>query len=352
MICENCGADVKEGSKFCPRCGKTIISSDEGFDKETENTGESSEIVESIIKSKINYYTSQFELIKNGGKGKINWASFFFGFIHAGYRNVWKEWIAAVKIPLIAEVVLMIAAGISIFVHPVAGMIFYALETVVAIWLLIAQFLFERKFNQVYMKHVQEKAAGKIEKPDPSVGRAILSYVIMMIAYAVVMAILSAVMVAGINYQMQQEFNDYLEESYDEDNTDDINWDTSEESVIGEDWEEPDESSSEESFNAAEYDWEYYYDCQGEETSAGLYIFDQDESGIMFSIGVEDSEGNILVDLRDCTAYWSDNQTAICEDDGMGDMLLLVFNEDGSITLLEETNYTGMSGVYQRTEDY
>ena len=28
MVCENCGTEVKEGSTFCPRCGKTINSSD------------------------------------------------------------------------------------------------------------------------------------------------------------------------------------------------------------------------------------------------------------------------------------------------------------------------------------
>ena len=37
---------------------------------------------------------------------------------------------------------------------------------------------------------------------------------------------------------------------------------------------------------------------------------------------------------------------------GAGVAIITPFNEDGSITLLEETNYTGMSGVYQRTEDY
>ena len=173
MVCENCGTEVKEGSTFCPRCGKTINSSDGVLPNgEVKNEDNTSDLMKAIIKTKINYYMPQFELIKNGNKGRTNWASFFFGFIHAGYRNMWREWISAVKIPLIAELVLMILAGITMFVHPMAGMIFYGLEAVVAIWLMIAQFLFAGKFNRVYMKHVQEKVSCKNEKPDPSIGRS------------------------------------------------------------------------------------------------------------------------------------------------------------------------------------
>lgn len=99
MVCENCGTEVKEGSTFCPRCGKTINSSDGVLPNgELKNEDNTSDLMKVIIKTKINYYMQQFELIKNGNKGRTNWASFFFGFIHAGYRNMWREWISAVKI--------------------------------------------------------------------------------------------------------------------------------------------------------------------------------------------------------------------------------------------------------------
>ena len=353
MVCENCGTEVKEGSTFCPRCGKTINSSDGVLPNgELKNEDNTSDLMKVIIKTKINYYMQQFELIKNGNKGRTNWASFFFGFIHAGYRNMCREWISAVKIPLIAELVLMILAGITMFVHPMAGMIFYGLEAVVAIWLMVAQFLFAGKFNRVYMKHVQEKVSCKNEKPDPSVGRAVLSYVIMMVVYAVVMAILSAAMVAGINYQMQQELKDYTEESVIEEDSNDIDVDSSEDEAYTVESEEPDISSEESAFDATEYDWEGYYECLSENTSAGLYIYGQDESGIMFSLEVDDAEENVLVDLRDCVAYWTDNRTVVYQDDSMNIVFSVAFNEDGTLTVVEEANSLGISGGYQRSEEY
>ena len=88
----------------------------------------------------------------------------------------------------------------------------------------------------------------------------------------------------------------------------------------------------------------------GENTSAGLYIYGQDESGVMFSLEVDDAEENVLVDLRDCVAYWTDNRTVVCQDDSMN--ITFSFNEDGSLTVLEEANSLGISGGYQRSEEY
>lgn len=56
MVCENCGTEVKEGSTFCPRCGKTINSSDGVLPNgEVKNEDNTSDLMKAIIKTKINY---------------------------------------------------------------------------------------------------------------------------------------------------------------------------------------------------------------------------------------------------------------------------------------------------------
>ena len=59
-----------------------------------------------------------------------------------------------------------------------------------------------------------------------------------------------------------------------------------------------------------------------------------------------------MMQKRDCVAYWTDNRTVVCQDDSMNITFSVAFNEDGSLTVLEEANSLGISGGYQRSEEY
>lgn len=219
-------------SKFCPQCGNPCADvQPAGFPKASEPvTGQKTDppakqdpspapgqkngpipgqepgqapgqmadqnaTIAQIVGKNTQYYLSQFHAIKASGKGKINWASFFFTIIHAAYRNVWKEWLKAVYIPLIAEAVCIFAAGISLNIF-LKTFSFGSLMTVLVlfllafaasgIWFFIASLRFSLRFNSVYLKHVEEKMAKNDIRSDISGVRAALTA----LAYSAAVALL------------------------------------------------------------------------------------------------------------------------------------------------------------------
>lgn len=224
-VCLICGAELTEGIKFCPSCGTKIENACTGnienkIDKPIDNMpglGSHVESVQSnvddisngidlikdnertlentekhyeawektseveIIWKKTDYYQKQFDEIRNGKKGKINWASFFLGLFHAGYRNVWKEWLKGPGIPQIVTIVALILGGIATLVSGELDlMVFIAGITGIAqIVGVVLHIRFALRFNQIYEKHVADKINKKDHRPDPSVLRAILVSVIL-----------------------------------------------------------------------------------------------------------------------------------------------------------------------------
>lgn len=118
---------------------------------------------------------------------------------------------------------------------------------------------------------------------------------------------------------MVAELLDTLEQMYGTDDTDTVD--------------EADVRSDESDFYAQDYDWQFYFQRE-DLADAGMTIYLQDASGVTFSIGVNSDEG-ILADLRDCTAYWMSDTTALWEDSNSDYALTLNFQEDGTINVTE-----------------
>ena len=153
MFCTKCGKELPDGSAFCTNCGAKIASefsneqakksdpphpetvsttephrvsktqdgihfsqqqTEEQSAASASNTGSeethSETVMQQIIGKNAEYYLTQFVRMRQGAKSKINWASFFLGIGHASYRNVWREWLKAVRLK---GVVLIIKTMIS-----------------------------------------------------------------------------------------------------------------------------------------------------------------------------------------------------------------------------------------------
>ena len=118
---------------------------------------------------------------------------------------------------------------------------------------------------------------------------------------------------------MVAELLDTLEQMYGTDDTNTVD--------------EADVRSDESDFYAQDYDWQFYFQRE-DLADAGMTIYLQDASGVTFSIGVNSDEG-ILADLRDCTAEWMSDTTALWEDSNSDYALTLNFQEDGTINVTE-----------------
>lgn len=240
MFCTNCGKELPDGSAFCTNCGMKISSdpakgqdytaqapqpeasaaakpyattqaqdeanwkgqqasekSAAAFSSEKKREDDANAITRQIIGKNTEYYLTQFGQMQQGAKSKMNWASFFFSLWHASYRNMWRAWLRAVRLPLIIDFCAWALAGVFLFIQPAAGVILLMVAMVAGIWQIIVQILFAKRFNQCYMKHVEQKLANHDHSPDPSGGRVVVSYLITAGIGAIIASILSAVMLGG-----------------------------------------------------------------------------------------------------------------------------------------------------------
>ena len=221
MFCKNCGKELREGSSFCSNCGTKI----EGILAENEEKKVNGEMMpklerstspkyntasyfddnakkQQIIGKHVNYYLEQFETIQKSGKSKMNWASFFFGFLHSVYRNVWKDWFKAMRFPLIAELAGGLLTVISALFFPKLVIVFYVIVMLVNIWLFITQILFAKRFNQIYMQHVKQKLTKDDQKPDVSIKRVILTYLAIVVLAILVRGIITAVTMKSLSLRI------------------------------------------------------------------------------------------------------------------------------------------------------
>ena len=251
MFCTNCGKEIKDGSAFCTNCGARIAApipkkektveeevvqeqpaavqdrtkfetqTEQPVQDRTENvelsqtqseepepaadpkiseTRETDAIekVRQIIGKRTDYYLTQFGQMQQGAKSKINWASFFFSLWHASYRNMWREWLHAVRLPLIIGICLWVLSGILMFVQPAVGIVLILAALAVGVWQIDAQILFAKRFNGLYMQHVEKKLAQNDCSSDPSGIRVVVAYLISMGISAIVGTILSVAMFGGM----------------------------------------------------------------------------------------------------------------------------------------------------------
>ena len=228
MFCTNCGKELPDGSKFCTNCGAKITPPHQkaateqsmqtqekdtskqpqdqsisfeavnDFDVGTSNRTDETDTVRQIIGKHADYYLSQFAQMRQGANSKMNWASFFFSLCHAGYRNVWREWLRAVRLPLILSLGMQLLGVVLSFIWLIPGNIVACLSTPFTIWFWVASILFSKNFNRIYMEHVERKLSQQDFRPDPSGGRAVLTYLASFGAYSIIAGVLSIALLSGI----------------------------------------------------------------------------------------------------------------------------------------------------------
>lgn len=86
MFCEKCGHKIAEGEVFCSNCGAQVVQQEP--EPPVQEVPVQQPLTEDgmcrqIIGSNSDYYLEQFVDIQAGGKGRINWASFFLTLYHA-----------------------------------------------------------------------------------------------------------------------------------------------------------------------------------------------------------------------------------------------------------------------------
>lgn len=392
MFCTNCGKEIKEGSTFCVCCGSRVggnlsgtaqetavhVSASESgnvenFDSagktESRNQGSFSATgqisgLRQIISKNADYYLEQFDRIHQEGRSKINWASFFFGLLHAGYRGVWREWVKKMAVPLSVEFGCMLLMAVLFFIQPVFAIIFAIAGLAAEIWLIVAQILFSKKFNQVYMQHVEQKLTQDDLSADPSVIRLIIAGLICTVITVLLEMLISAVamggMLGGLMFMGSDDTSDldidwssYMEELA----TDDLN--IQEDLISEESFAEEDEITVVETQEDSESEgdsyalWEDSYQrCYG--PAAYIQLLSVDEDGILFSAAIGVSGYAAYVDMREYHADWTDAYTAVYGE-GVSDYVLqIILNEDGSINVYDTEPYYGglqLAGIYTKESE-
>ena len=203
MFCQKCGKQLVEESRFCGYCGEPTAhngmrGTTSGVSRESGQRGDADGAMQQIVNSKIDYYLPQFGQLRQGGKSKINWASFFFGVMHACYRNVWREWLKAMCLPLSITVGSLLIGGLILLVQPIIGMTLAILGLSASVWTIIAHIMFARRFNQIYLHHVETKIAQNNMQPDPSRMRVLGGWIIAIGIQGIISGILIAIILAGM----------------------------------------------------------------------------------------------------------------------------------------------------------
>lgn len=198
MKCTKCGKEFSEGM-FCPECGtrvdETVSSAQSSGDQYHAEFDENS--IKNIVGKNVSYYEKEFEKIRKNGKCKMNWASFFLGFLHAGYRNVWKEWLFTVGKPYIVAIIAAILSGVLFPVQHVLGLLCIGVACLASVGIVVAQIMFAKRFNTIYWKHVSHKLETKSEKSDTSIGRGVICCILLSVILGVLQSVL-AMSITGI----------------------------------------------------------------------------------------------------------------------------------------------------------
>lgn len=258
-LCPSCGKELTEDSKFCIYCGAKV-KIDEAAPAEVKSepvilTTEVTEVpftnvskeepkdqpkdMKSIIVKHVDYYTAEFDKIKNGEKSKFNWAAFIFNGIFAYYRKsqdiFWKQF----KTPMILMVILNILtvatghfAFSNVFENPTILAVWAGcagiLNLALSIYMLIVDIRFAKNFNyNYYQKIVNDNVKSGVSKKN-----AFLYWLAIMGYTNIMTALTISLMVSGISGSFDAGFDD---SSYDDsttsiiedvDDTDDVHVET------------------------------------------------------------------------------------------------------------------------------
>lgn len=138
------------------RKGRTSAKTFADFDAEKEK-------VAYLIGANSLYYQRCFEELRHGGNHRINWASFFGSIYHAAYRNMWREYIQFCYIPFLITHISGLIGAIAVSSFSL-GLL--SLASIAAIGGMIASFIrniqFSKRFNCMYMNHIDDMMSGKL----------------------------------------------------------------------------------------------------------------------------------------------------------------------------------------------
>ena len=273
MKCTKCGKEFSEGM-FCPECGtrvdETVSSAQNSGDQYNTEFDENS--IKNIVGKNVSYYEKEFEKIRKTGKCKMNWASFFLGFLHAGYRNVWKEWLFTVGKPYIVAIIAAILSAVLFPIQNILGLLCIGVACLASVGIVIAQIMFAKKFNITYWKHVSRKVDDKTEKQDASIIRGIICCILLSVAMGGLEAAVS-MSIAGI--MLNSLISDTDEEFGVDDNQDTV-------------------LESEEDNNASDQEPM----VQAEDAVYGSYRMDlNNEDSGWCEANVREEDGNIFLDI-------------------------------------------------------
>lgn len=259
MFCPNCGKQIPDGSVFCSQCGAatganytTQNASDPSSavstlplhksNASTEASGTKSvvvlgmtlppewadaeqsvqeagkekvaapyvdnpanqEMTACILGNEREYYQKQFQMIQTNGNCNINWFSFLFGISHAAYKGVWKEWLMAMKYPLVGYYGTKLLASLAWRADIGVGV---ALETILSIifgiWLLIWWIRTALRFNRIYRLHIDAKLRKGDVTPDDNWNQVL----IITLAAIVVSSVISLIYTSAVESSMMSAFD-------------------------------------------------------------------------------------------------------------------------------------------------
>ena len=117
---------------------------------------------------------------------------------------MWREWLNAMKIPLIASIITQFISMLTVL----SGSIFlFLLSELIScgcgIWSFVTHVFFSNSFNQHYMKHVENKIWKRDFSPDPSVPRAVIVLLIVTGIITIISMLIGALSVMGLGAALQ-----------------------------------------------------------------------------------------------------------------------------------------------------
>jgi hypothetical protein len=147
------------------------------------------------------YYLSEFQRIKNGGKGRFNWAAFFFGPAFCLYRKCWELFKNYFLVPLCLTAGGYLILRISTISFNLEAMIVGEIIAAVGgVWSFVNMIRLGANFNREYYEHCAAIDPGESEKCGTSVGMAILFYVIYFLFFYLTSVITKAILMDGYFY--------------------------------------------------------------------------------------------------------------------------------------------------------
>lgn len=179
--CKKCGAELDDDSLFCMECGTRVngVDSDSkansenessnsfsnNHDKVEESTIEQSEPqMEELLKvvgKNTSYFEKIFDSIRNGNKGKFNWAALFFSFNYCFYRKspeIAKKYFKKFIIVYIAALILEIGVCFTISNIAVATSSVFIACFILLLFLLVQDIRCGINFNKEYYNHCVQYA--------------------------------------------------------------------------------------------------------------------------------------------------------------------------------------------------